>query len=175
MAYPAYVREKARELRIERRLSIVEIAERLALPKTTVFYWVRDIPLGRPRRAHADQNVGQLTCFWGEVVGVDPSEIGLQRKSNSNQLRKRTWSSQHGVLTCERATRSSERGFRAGWIAWRRRGYTRPTAGRSEAWLSRGLWVAETVGSNPAAPINSSRRRRAAACGGSRRGRHDLP
>jgi hypothetical protein len=50
MAYPAYVREKARELRVERRLSIVEIAERLALPKTTVFYWVRDIPLQRPRR-----------------------------------------------------------------------------------------------------------------------------
>jgi transposase-like protein len=50
MAYPAYVREKARELRLERRLSIVEIAERLALPKTTIFYWVRDIPLGRPRR-----------------------------------------------------------------------------------------------------------------------------
>jgi AcrR family transcriptional regulator len=50
MAYPAYVREKARELRVERRLSIVEIAERLGLPKTTVFYWVRDIPLGRPRR-----------------------------------------------------------------------------------------------------------------------------
>jgi transposase-like protein len=50
MAYPAYVREKARELRLERRLSIVEIAERLALPKTTIFYWVRDIPLQRPRR-----------------------------------------------------------------------------------------------------------------------------
>jgi transposase-like protein len=49
MAYPAYVREKARELRVERRLSIVEIAERLGLPKTTIFYWVRDIPLGRPR------------------------------------------------------------------------------------------------------------------------------
>jgi hypothetical protein len=50
MAYPAYVREKARELRVERRLSIVEIAERLALPKTTIFYWVRDIPLGRARQ-----------------------------------------------------------------------------------------------------------------------------
>jgi hypothetical protein len=50
MAHPAYIREKARELRVERQLSIVEIAERLALPKTTVFYWVRDIPLGRPRR-----------------------------------------------------------------------------------------------------------------------------
>jgi hypothetical protein len=50
MAYPAYVREKARSLRVERRLSIDEIAERLALPKTTVFYWVRDLPLGRPRQ-----------------------------------------------------------------------------------------------------------------------------
>ena len=37
-------------LRVERELSIDEIAERLALPKTTVFYWVRDLPLGRPRR-----------------------------------------------------------------------------------------------------------------------------
>ena len=54
MAHPAYIREKARELRVERRLSIVEIAERLALPKTTVFYWVRDLPLGRPRRDNAD-------------------------------------------------------------------------------------------------------------------------
>jgi hypothetical protein len=52
MAYPAYVREKARELRTERRLSIVEIADRLGLPKTTIFYWVRDIPLQRPRRAN---------------------------------------------------------------------------------------------------------------------------
>jgi hypothetical protein len=54
MAHPAYIREKARELRVERRLSIVEIAERLALPKTTVFYWVRDIPLGRSRRDNPD-------------------------------------------------------------------------------------------------------------------------
>ncbi len=44
MAYPAYVRDKARELRIERKLSLLEIAERLALPKTTVFYWIRDLP-----------------------------------------------------------------------------------------------------------------------------------
>jgi hypothetical protein len=58
MAYPAYVGEKARELRVERRLSIVEIAERLGLPKTTVFYWVRDIPLQRPRRANPGQRRG---------------------------------------------------------------------------------------------------------------------
>jgi hypothetical protein len=66
MAHPAYVREKARELRLERRLSIVEIAERLALPKTTVFYWVRDIPLGRPRRENPH-----------------PGSRGMQRKFRS--------------------------------------------------------------------------------------------
>jgi AcrR family transcriptional regulator len=49
MAYPAYVREKARKLRVEKHLSIDEIAERLALPKTTIYYWVRDLPLGPPR------------------------------------------------------------------------------------------------------------------------------
>jgi hypothetical protein len=49
MAYPAYVREKARKLRVEKHLSIDEIAERLALPKTTIYYWVSDLPLGRPR------------------------------------------------------------------------------------------------------------------------------
>jgi transposase-like protein len=50
VAYPAYVREKARQLRLEKHLSVDEIAERLALPRTTVYYWVRDMPLGRPRR-----------------------------------------------------------------------------------------------------------------------------
>jgi hypothetical protein len=48
--YPAYVREKARQLRVDRHLSIDEIALRLALPKTTIYYWVRDLPLGRSRR-----------------------------------------------------------------------------------------------------------------------------
>jgi transcriptional regulator with XRE-family HTH domain len=34
MAHPAYLREKARELRIKQKLSLLEIAERLACPKT---------------------------------------------------------------------------------------------------------------------------------------------
>ena len=48
--YPDYIRDKARELRTERNLSIDEIAERLALPRTTVFYWVRDLPIDRSAR-----------------------------------------------------------------------------------------------------------------------------
>jgi transposase-like protein len=58
VAYPKYVREKARKLRLEKRLSIVEIADRLGLPKTTIWYWVRDLPLARPRRANAGQRKG---------------------------------------------------------------------------------------------------------------------
>ena len=58
MAHPAYVRAKARQLRTEKQLSINEIAERLALPKTTIYYWVRDLPLGRPRNASAGQRKG---------------------------------------------------------------------------------------------------------------------
>jgi transcriptional regulator with XRE-family HTH domain len=37
MAYPGYVRERARRLRVEKKLSLDELAERLALPKTTVY------------------------------------------------------------------------------------------------------------------------------------------
>ena len=58
MAYPAYLWERARELRVKNKLSLDEIAERLALPKTTVWYWIKDLPLGRARRASAGQRKG---------------------------------------------------------------------------------------------------------------------
>lgn len=45
MAHPAYLREKARELRVKKKLTLLEIAERLALPKTTVWYWIKDLPV----------------------------------------------------------------------------------------------------------------------------------
>jgi hypothetical protein len=60
VAYPRYLRDKARKLRLERHLSIGEIGERLALPKTTIYYWVRDLPLGRPTRASAAQRRGNM-------------------------------------------------------------------------------------------------------------------
>jgi DNA-binding XRE family transcriptional regulator len=205
MTYPPYMREKARKLRAEQELTIDEIAERLGVSRTTVFFWVGDMP--RPKRClarqapahvmgnramqakyqrlrqaayeegvatfesmcqesgfidfvtlsiaegykrnrnvvsvansdpaviaiadrwmrrlsrnkmnywvqyHADQDLRSLQEFWGELVRVDPEQIRLQRKSNSNQLNGRTWRSEHGVLTV--ATHDTY--FRARLQAW---------------------------------------------------------
>lgn len=45
-------------LRTGKRLSLIEIADRLALPKTTVYYWIRDLPLGRKRRSTRGKRIG---------------------------------------------------------------------------------------------------------------------
>jgi hypothetical protein len=47
MAHATYLKDRARALRVERRMTIDEIADQLALPRTTVYAWVRDLPLGR--------------------------------------------------------------------------------------------------------------------------------
>jgi len=62
MAYPAYVREKARQLRKEKKLTIDELAERLAIPRTTVYYWVGDLPIGTTEnQSLAARRAGQVT------------------------------------------------------------------------------------------------------------------
>ncbi len=58
MAYPAYLRQRARQLRLEKHLTLDELVERLALPRTTVYYWIRDLPLGKPRRWSEAQKKG---------------------------------------------------------------------------------------------------------------------
>jgi hypothetical protein len=45
MAHAEYIREKARTMRIEHKFTIDGLAERLALPRTTIYYWVRDLPV----------------------------------------------------------------------------------------------------------------------------------
>jgi transposase len=47
VTHPDYIREKALELRRERGLTIDEIAERLALSRSTIYHWVRDIAIPR--------------------------------------------------------------------------------------------------------------------------------
>jgi predicted DNA-binding transcriptional regulator AlpA len=50
MTYPAYIRDKALQLRTERQLTIDEIAERLAISRTTAYDWVGHVPV--PRRTN---------------------------------------------------------------------------------------------------------------------------
>jgi hypothetical protein len=47
MAHSNYLRRMARLLRVEQRLTVDQLAARLALPRSTVYYWVRDLPLGK--------------------------------------------------------------------------------------------------------------------------------
>jgi hypothetical protein len=63
---------------------------------------------------HADQNLRELQDFWAALVGVEPDEVRLQRKSNSNRLTGRTWRSEHGVL----AVTTHDTYFRARLQAW---------------------------------------------------------
>ncbi len=39
----------ARSLRVEQQLTVDELAVRLSLPRSTIYYWVRDLPLRGPR------------------------------------------------------------------------------------------------------------------------------
>jgi len=58
MTHPAYLRDKARQIRVEKRLTIDEIAERLALPRTTIYHWVKDIPIPLTSRQSEAQRRG---------------------------------------------------------------------------------------------------------------------
>lgn len=45
MAHALYLRKKARKLRTERQFTIDELSERLGLSRSTIYYWVRDLPI----------------------------------------------------------------------------------------------------------------------------------
>jgi transposase-like protein len=52
LTYPAYIREKAVQLRTERRMTIDEIAERLTISRTTAYEWVGHLPVPRRENPH---------------------------------------------------------------------------------------------------------------------------
>jgi transposase-like protein len=58
LTHPEYIRQKARQMRVEKDLTIDEIAERLGISRQTIFYWVKDVPLRRPQRASGGQRLG---------------------------------------------------------------------------------------------------------------------
>ncbi len=79
--------------------------------------WMRKLStkrLGYALQFHADQELETLRGYWGEVLGIEGSMIRLQRKSNSGQLRGRTWRCEHGVLTVT----ANDTPLRARLLAW---------------------------------------------------------
>lgn len=71
MAHSHYLREKARSLRVEQRLTVDQLAERLELPRSTIYYWVRDLP---PLRAYGPGGVSRAQARRRdarEVRGAD--------------------------------------------------------------------------------------------------------
>jgi AcrR family transcriptional regulator len=80
-------------------------------------YWIRRFatnPISYWLQYHADQDPDELRRFWSLLLKIDPAAIRLQRKSNSNQLKGRTWRSRWGVLSI----RCGDTYFRAKLQAW---------------------------------------------------------
>jgi len=59
MTHAPYLRDKAREMRVSKKLTIDELAERLALSRSTVYYWVRDLPLEPTDASRARRTAAQ--------------------------------------------------------------------------------------------------------------------
>lgn len=63
MRHLAHIRNEARALRAEHKLSLDDISARLNLPRTTVYYWIKDIRVAavpKPGRQNPGQRVGSL-------------------------------------------------------------------------------------------------------------------
>ncbi len=176
MTHHLALQERAIKLRTEQGLTIDELARQLSISRSTIYHWVRNIPIVRTYRTtdarqrgnramqaafqakrdaaydrgvrefadwansdprvvvlaarwirrfatnpvrfavqyHADQDLKDPRSFWSRLLRVTPSDIRLQRKSNSNQLSGRRWRSPHGVLTVG----ANDTLFRARLEAW---------------------------------------------------------
>lgn len=79
--------------------------------------WLRaltDKPVRFSIQYHVDQDLDEIRRFWGDLLGIAPDSIALQRKSNSNGLKGRQWRSRYGVINA----RVSDTLFRARMQAW---------------------------------------------------------
>lgn len=202
-----HLRAKAIELRTKHQMTLDDIIERLALPRATVYYWIKDIPIPRTEKQkqslaqlhgtgtmkaryaakreaayqqgieefpqliedmtfrdfvvlymaegykrdrnsvsfvnsdvrmvklahrwihqlttnkpgldywiqyHADHDETELKNFWAEILGISSNVIKTMRKSNSGQLARRQWRSEHGLMT----VRVGDTYFRSRLEAW---------------------------------------------------------
>jgi hypothetical protein len=65
----------ARSLRVEQQLTVDELAARLSLPRSTIYYWVRDLPL---RGGAGDATQREAPAKGSRVRGEAAYEEGLE-------------------------------------------------------------------------------------------------
>lgn len=78
-----HLKEKAIRLRTENNMSLNEIVERLSLPKTTIYGWICDFPLGRPPRESsrdaARQKGRETTRKKHELIRQQAYDLGMSQ------------------------------------------------------------------------------------------------
>lgn len=79
VTYPAYIRMKARQMRVERQLTIDEIAERLAISRTTIFSWVKDLQIPTTKATTlAAQRASEVTREKHRLLREDAYQRGVE-------------------------------------------------------------------------------------------------
>ncbi len=58
MSHDAHLREKAIRLRTDQHMTLEQIVERLQLPKTTIYGWIRHLPIPRTNKQNEAQRKG---------------------------------------------------------------------------------------------------------------------
>ena len=74
-----YLRQMARLLRVEQGLTVDQLAARLALPRSTIYYWVRDLPLRGGRRKSGHGAESGRGSGQSERAGGDPQPRRVSR------------------------------------------------------------------------------------------------
>jgi hypothetical protein len=85
MAHSRYLRQMARSLRVERQLTVDELAARLALPRSTIYYWVRDLPL----RRGGEEDPGSERGRASDAVGEGAGSAGQRGRANEGDHEER--------------------------------------------------------------------------------------
>ena len=86
----------------KRSRNTVSIANSDPVVMSLADHWLRRLSGKVPRyefQHHADQDAEYLKRFWGFRLGFDPKLAKAFPKTNSGQLKGRTWRSKWGVLT----------------------------------------------------------------------------
>jgi excisionase family DNA binding protein len=97
----------ARQLRVEQALTVDQLAERLALPRSTIYYWVRDLPLRAPRGEGAAGAGGEAVVSEGsEGADAEGSAARMAHATRAGETQRVTRASRDAAY--EEGLRSFE-------------------------------------------------------------------